>query len=565
MQIFVKEKEIEKVVLENLLVIKKAEEEICETIKKQVENNLSRSLLYVNQQLKMDDTYRELDNLYDFILAAVDLHKKYLSIIEENKESINNKKIKDIIVGVGEVLSSNLSDLPNDDDNPISYERQLVISTTILKIKEYIINELDSECNNYKIPRICTRTSVVDSVNEFVIELFDNSYDDIINIIINRTRDLNLREEAKRYIGYVSSIIERLENIIVLQVDIVEKKNNEDGLELITDILNVLKELYQKCLTEEEKVKQIMLDSKKSNTNIISRDKIKEILESNVLIASNKLDSVIDVIELNKSSILDMLIKHMTDELQKCINFTLKEIKKESSKFQLLSCITLEIIDDSLNKLIKLPEMALRKDESNKIVEGIRDSICLKAESLREKDTSYQMKKKEDNIYFEKQLLDFKNEFVQRAEVYLDEAIQGSNEGFLLAQEKYNKLVIKIKEENLKRDIKYLKNDLLFEIITLEEVVKFSLPKLEEEEGENVKSFIDYLYQTYERICMLLEKNKIHEINPMPHDKFNGLEHEVIIVEEEEGFNKGEIIRVNTKGYKYNDIIIVRANIIAAK
>ncbi|MCL2753821.1 MAG: nucleotide exchange factor GrpE, partial [Defluviitaleaceae bacterium] len=57
----------------------------------------------------------------------------------------------------------------------------------------------------------------------------------------------------------------------------------------------------------------------------------------------------------------------------------------------------------------------------------------------------------------------------------------------------------------------------------------------------------------------------IEKISPKTHEQFNAKEHEVLMAEQKEGFTKGEIIKTINSGYRYNDTIIVRANVIAAR
>ena len=535
-------------------------------MKEQVDKNMSRALLYVNQKLKKNDVYKDLDKLYDFLNNGIDVLNTCIEIIKDNKDKIQNNKIKEILLELENVILNNLNEIVHDTENPIVYERQLILSTTVLKIKEYILNQTNDLCKNYKIPRICTKESAIDSINEVVADFFDEMYENILEIIRTKICSIESREEIKKYIKKINGLKTTLEPIIILQIDTLIDKYNLEELNIVDSIINELKELYNKCIIEEEKYNEMVSSISSSQINeIIEKKEITEIIEENMLSNSKKIDEIIDYIELNNGSITSFLVNHMNDELQKCIDSTIKGIKKESSKFQLLSCIAIEIIDDALNKILKYAETIRCTDESKKIVEGIKDSMCLKSEILREKDTIYQMRKKEDIIYYEKQLLEYKNSFTNKIPVFLDNAIQGSNEDFLNGQEKYNRLAEKLVIENTQRDIKYFRDDFLFEIITLEEIVRISLPKLISLEGDRINTFVEIVEGTYERISRLLEKNSIEEIYPKEHDKFNGLEHEIIYAETNEEYKKGTIIKVHTKGYRYNNNIILRANVIAAK
>jgi molecular chaperone GrpE (heat shock protein) len=86
-----------------------------------------------------------------------------------------------------------------------------------------------------------------------------------------------------------------------------------------------------------------------------------------------------------------------------------------------------------------------------------------------------------------------------------------------------------------------------------------------ESENPLVQATAARLEGTYAALEVLLRKNNVTPIRPMPHDPFNGREHEVLVAEKQEGFEKGEVIKRLGSGYRYKDIVLVRANVIAAK
>ncbi|MCL2707980.1 MAG: nucleotide exchange factor GrpE, partial [Defluviitaleaceae bacterium] len=121
-------------------------------------------------------------------------------------------------------------------------------------------------------------------------------------------------------------------------------------------------------------------------------------------------------------------------------------------------------------------------------------------------------------------------------------------------QSKIDKLVLQFKKETI-----------LYEVNTYEEIITYSVSRLRQLTDENTQKAVALFDGAVASLGMLLKKNNIRQINPSPHEPFNGREHEVLIAEKQEGFGKGEIIKVINSGYQYKDTILMRANVIAAK
>ena len=112
---------------------------------------------------------------------------------------------------------------------------------------------------------------------------------------------------------------------------------------------------------------------------------------------------------------------------------------------------------------------------------------------------------------------------------------------------------------------RFLKDSVLFEISTFEEIMQYSVTRLRESEFDSVKDYIDMIDENARTIEDTLRKTGITMIRPNPHDTFNGKEHEILMAEQCEGFAKGEIIKYMTSGYRLNGQVLIRANIIAAR
>jgi hypothetical protein len=111
----------------------------------------------------------------------------------------------------------------------------------------------------------------------------------------------------------------------------------------------------------------------------------------------------------------------------------------------------------------------------------------------------------------------------------------------------------------------FKRETLLYEICTYEEILTHSVSRLRESEIDLVKDSVALLDETFTALEVLLKKNNIQVMHPEPHNMFNGKEHEVLFAEKHEGFEKGEIIKTINSGYRQNDTVILRANVVAAR
>jgi len=112
---------------------------------------------------------------------------------------------------------------------------------------------------------------------------------------------------------------------------------------------------------------------------------------------------------------------------------------------------------------------------------------------------------------------------------------------------------------------RFRKETLFYEISTYEEILYYSVSRLRESDTLHVTSAVKVLDEAFQALEDILAEKNIIVIRPTPHEPFNGREHEILTAEETEGFSKGEIIKTMTSGYKINDHVILRANVIAAR
>lgn len=564
MNLFIKEKEIEKIVLEHLLRIRKIEESSCTLIRQQIHQLTSRVLLSINQSLKNVDHSKKYECLYYLMIDSKKLYKNYMDLVEDVSMHISDEKTRDILVGIGDIAKSSILDIKEEDDNPIAYERMVMISAGILKIKKVIIEDIDYEYAQCNIGNHISKSELIEYMNKHVMNFFERILPRIHEIIEETIGTLAMREAALPYLTQMMAQKTSLESLVMVQIDIVEEglEDKAEG-ELVNRMLGILREIYQRTLTVENKIK-VIKNEQVTAKEIIDYETIKGIVEDNLLTRSKEVLKILEAVEDNRQDSLAELLTLVVDELGALTYQTVNEIKLASSPYQILSCQILELFGRAVDKLA-LVEADYTTIEGGKISQGILDTMRLKHESLKEKDTEFQMGKKDLSIIEEKKLYDLRLVFESDAENILKEAIDGSNEGFLSIQEKFKKRVEAIKLNHFKQDMAYLRNELLFEIRTFDEMVSHSLNKLVEYEGETSKAMTEIMKYVYNESRRLINKSGILFIEPDPHEKFDGKLHEIMMAEVDASYTKGEVIKCQGIGYIRDDYIIMRANVVAAK
>lgn len=139
------------------------------------------------------------------------------------------------------------------------------------------------------------------------------------------------------------------------------------------------------------------------------------------------------------------------------------------------------------------------------------------------------------------------------------------SEIFIPHREQHEKQVVRYREKIEKMTLRFCKEIVLYEVGTYEEILTHSVSRLRESLTEAVQAAALLLDDTYTALEVLLKKNNIIPIRPEPHEAFNGKEHEVLVAEKQIGFAKGEIIKRVGSGYRQKDVVLMRANVIAAK
>ena len=246
--------------------------------------------------------------------------------------------------------------------------------------------------------------------------------------------------------------------------------------------------------------------------------------------------------------------------------------------------LTNEITEAFSQTLAEIPELTPDGDAletERQIVSGIAETIEIKIESL--KDSLVEFRETSDAL-----IASFSNEsdlFTETMQEEVHEALidgwkssppeEALVDGFFEAAKEWEALAKckDIVEKKLlsfignaeKKSFKFKREVLLFEVCTYEEILTHSVSRLRDSNSEAVISAAKIFDNAFGKLEVILRKNNIKILRPLPHDQFNAKEHEVLVAEKQEGFAKGEIIKIVNAGFMYDGKIIIRANVIAAK
>lgn len=470
---------------------------------------------------------------------------------------------------------------------------------------KYIISELTNSTNSHN--------SYIEILQNIYYGIIDNDYKNLYKAYcyitkgsIEKINNLQFRKAADFYYESIKQEREILETIMTVQVNALADELKHTELEVIeqqqiNQILDTLIEAYQHLKREIESLEIYFKESenKTKEIKLMNLDEFKQyIIDEGAkkyiddLIPKQfpndiaKLDNLIINSKSNFETKFNEYIKQIIDYKIVCINKNYN-ISDEINDFAIQKS---NMIDEFINcfKIIKdycdLNLENLNQAQYNEILNGIYETLQIKLESLEESKQLFlnSINSIKDNLKFG--LSDkLKNNIVKENLDYWFKECPLTEQSFIFTIESlYNnienseillKYVSGLKRQKQsqqdslnKKYIQFLKEHLLFELTTYEEILNYSVSKIREEtELDVVKGFIKTIDDINLEIENLLIKYSIFTIKPKPYDVFNGKEHEVLMAEKHDNFEKGQIVKLMNTGYKYNNSVIIRANVIAAK
>lgn len=514
-------------------------------IKRAISRSFMKHIVKVKSIALFDERifeiYQEIIHTYSMFLESTDnLNVKF------------NEKICKNLAGVTSVLQSRVElfyEGNNESDiNPVYIEKK----TIILKYIENVYVCIDKLYTNENYDNIENKDNFINNL----LRLYENN----LLKCFNKINDIEEREEFKVYNDMLEQEKGILYSIISVQLPEIEKLvDTENETKELTILSHILKNSYKKTISEfDDLFKKINLIQIGLNIDLMpDKENFKEIVQ----ILFDDIINLKDEIQDEKNKLYNIYLEFKQKELIKSKENEIKAFKLGTKKSVDLSTKVREIFKN-LAKYIDENKEDYEKNKNIDIINGIEESVKIKEETIFEKEKQIA----EDS--------DFQNEIDELTNICdnnfdLDE-INDINSLQNVLDYLYIKNDISNMDKKLSGYLKFvdefIKNTILFEISTFQEIVYYSVGAIRECEEEALQELIKHIDEIDEKIEIILNDYNILFIKPNLRDKFNPKMHEILLAEENEEFERGDIIRIVNYGYiTKDDTIIKRASIIACK
>jgi len=589
-----------------------------------VAQNLSNACFDDRYPLSAYDT--EIFDSYCNIIAA---YRTVADHHRHGASSLLNPEIKSIWEGIHSLIMSRLiseADEAEADDtgiNPIIAEKKGIVADTI----SVSVNEMedifagfwtDKAWEKSRKDIIARLTNMPDFdglqdilneaatfLKEFCAPLLYDVYVQSVKSALENLNNFEIRKVAAGYNALLKEEIEILRQIIVVQAMALDKMiwKNETSTEeaaFLNEGLSILRDIYQKEGLAASRINKVFMEAATRNKESLGQSIVDVELCPDFIASLDEVDicpNLPVVYENFKTSVAEKLTafkEHLHQYLEqakkeqdakqtaKALYFAKKNIWQATQMAQECTVCFVNIAEH-----FKDNEELLSNADDNGIIKGVAETIEIKIDGLKEATIAFDEEMTEliegyndtqqaggDGEVF----LAHGEEFVavglletQRGEKRGAKIVKELTDGFFASQKGLEIMEAaqktqKQKEQKLSQKITAFKRDaVFFEIATFEEIMHYSVSRLRETLDEPVLEFVVEIDKQYKNLEDIITKFGIEKISPKTHEQFNAKEHEVLMAEQKEGFTKGEIIKTINSGYRYNDTIIVRANVIAAR
>jgi len=519
--------------------------------------------------------------IYNSLVSLMDVYRRVITLSSEIESDCPTVNV--LLAGICEVLNSRLKefeDMEAIDEtlenacNPVAMEKCAIINRAAAELDACIatmdtkfIEKLQAE-NAWT--KFCFGSqNIEDVVKESCLPEIYAHFQEGLRLCLAELDDLHLRKVAGLYTSFMEREWEELGNIIKVQIQALESASSQTEdlatageLPAVYRILNVLREAYQYIGPVIDELQQL-LNSQTARHPGLTFEELNDVLTIDRELAPAE-DSNYD------HPFFDLLadeVKFMFDQMQTPHPQTICQMQCQIGTNKILAE---EIID--VFKKTTVPLAELEDTPEIAILTGIAETIEIKIESLAESIKS-----------FGEEGFDIVRNFAEKQITVTDQELQTAQEEAQIAwltspladledlpqlkifQTRLQKHTANFTEKVEKFTFRFKKEVLLYEICTYEEILIHSVPRLRDSESPEIAAIATLLDSAYVSLENLLGKNNIEVIRPTPHDAFNAFEHDVLVAETLDGFKKGEIIKMLNTGYKQQDKVILRANVIAAR
>ena len=538
------------------------------------------------------------EDIYNSLASLMDVYSRVVTLGSEI--NAGGPTVRVLLTGICEVLNSRLKEFEDMETagearrgkaviNPVTMEKRGIVNRAAAELGAYIaamdekfITKLQTDAPNIWISLCFGSQSAKDVIVELCLPEIYAHFQESLRLCLAELDDLHLRKVAGMYTGLIEREWEELGNIIKVQVQALEAASSNtvdpaDTGELPTvhRILNVLREAYQHIGPVIDELQQLM-NSQAARHPGLTYDEFTAALGAHTSRAyvSPRSTEDIEFFALLSDEISTIFDKLQTEHIKAAY-----QMQRQISDNKFLA----EEIMRAFEKLKEsLPKPESGEDTETVILNGITETIEIKIESLAESIKTFDeegialvrnfSEKREAPTAEEQQAAveAAQSAWLSSPPMAVEDLVQFFDslfeaDAFKAFQAKVQKQAAGFMEKVDKFTFRFKKEVLLYEVCTYEEILIHSVSRLRGSDNEEIAAAASLLDDAYGGLEVLLKKSNIEAIRPAPHEAFNAFEHDVLVAETQEGFNKGEIIKMINTGYKQQDKVILRANVIAAR
>lgn len=570
MKQFVNDKTLDETIIKGLLYKTQLEKSLSPILSKLYERINQELESLFHKGIEQNNLFVSEEGLYEFYQVLKANYALFLRLYEDTKSDINEPHIIKLLEDIEGIFTQDLNNfLGRKDLAKIERDdyinRQETVTKNLLKRKMTEFKPF-----SYKGPSEIK--SVMEAMEVYVegsIEVLVSEAVAKMDITYSYVNNIDNRPGLKVNVDYLHQQ-DRAISLLNLYIKSVDNYNGNDSGEVYA--IDMLKKQLQKIYDLlAAKLFEVDHNDTKVVAGAINEQTVSVLCNQLLKMAVAKLSKDQGVLNAcedyrsNNKELMDQLYISITDEIDKSRMQSILGFEKQSRPVQLASGKIVSMLESLVIKTQKLDTTDMSDVTSDKIVAGIAESIALKYNSLKSDDYNFVLERNSQLIEIEKTLYEFSESLKASFKGYYDQLMVEAEKSFYKVEKSFDQ-VINSHQRNLKKeDVSYLKHHLLFEVVTLEDILNQSLPRLRQSGNQEIETFILDIEETFNQIIGVLEAFMITPIIPEIGSRFNGKQHEVTLTESVDDYKRGQIIKCITRGYVFDGVTIIRAQVIVAK
>ena len=569
------------------------------------------------------------EELYSKCVWLMGVYEEIVTFHENFREDITNPDIRGITDGIITVLFSRTREFeesvaPSDGSNPITAEKMDIVSHSAGHLEKALSIRLQVFSPElWGSPAMAkwvkdgmtkeTLLSLSEATHKRIFPYLYGAYSESLALCRDQLNDLERRKAVQLYKTTMEDELEILSTIIKVQVQALEQaasfpenasvQLDDPGEIVVHKILSLLREAYQRFGKFSMEIFAAFQHSDNAPLYPYQPEQhdpesddykrfeafLNTCLKQAKYLNDTALDDKIHTFRSQVEQVAESLLGQYRLSFLKALHRFRRVVDGEMVLAEEITGIFIKLREDwpEFKLEAECSKNEIADTEGIEILQGVAETIEIKIEGM-----------KESILQLKEECIQIIESFAGENTVPTDEEIEAaraeiwelwannpdtfppilncsgandlmlnhSNTSILAERRKHiDKTVSRYQETLDKKLHKFKCESLLYEISTYEEIIFYSVSRLRKLESPIFQQGAALADHTLNLLENLLKKNKIEIIRPQPHDLFNSREHEVLMAEPAPDFKKGEIVKLMSSGYRQNNVVLLRANVTAAR